>query len=397
MSAASWGAWADRDAAAEDVRGGGAQRWVSAAGGGGGWSWYPTSVSGWAQGSVGDGRDRRWGAWESAGHAASPSPSRVGRWGSGADDWDWWEDAAPSASSGGGGRRAGGEGAAGGGRHWASATTYAPPRPTGPPYAAGGEDDAFAAASGAPALPPRPARRSDDGREADRPTGRAAGRVSVPTGAPPTAASAAAAGVASRGLQAPSQQGRSRGPLQGAAEPHLVTLGLTVQGPQQGLAMVTGHKQIENRGWRIPVGWYALHVGSQPLAAIGQEWCDRMRVAWPDVPPERSLPSSSLVGLIHICEHRSPEECPSEGHPQAVWAVGPVCHVIDEVVALPRAIRHRGSPGLWEISPVAREQLLRQLANLSPQVLPPLPWGGGGARELGGEASRGMGRGRKGH
>merc|ERR1712183_176513 len=82
----------------------------------------------------------------------------------------------------------------------------------------------------------------------------------------------------------------------GASEPSQVTHCLTVQGPQQGLAMVTGRKQIENRSWKIPFGWYALHVGSQPLKAIGSEWPERLRRSWPDAPPESALPSSKIIG-----------------------------------------------------------------------------------------------------
>eukprot|EP00435_Cladocopium_sp_Y103_P054755 s446_g17.t4 len=54
-----------------------------------------------------------------------------------------------------------------------------------------------------------------------------------------------------------------------------VTLALTVQGPQQALAMVNGKKQIENRSWKIPLGWYALHVGGRPLAVLGEDWLRR--------------------------------------------------------------------------------------------------------------------------
>ena len=44
-----------------------------------------------------------------------------------------------------------------------------------------------------------------------------------------------------------------------------------------------------------------------------------------------------------------------------VWAVGPVCHVIDEAVELPRPIATRGQRGLWPLSLAARLEVLRQL------------------------------------
>lgn len=196
---------------------------------------------------------------------------------------------------------------------------------------------------------------------------------------PATAAVAPAAGMLPpRGASAPPplqrrHLGSTTGLGPGAAEAALVSHALTVQGPQQGLAMVTGRKQIENRGWRIPCGWYALHVGSQPLAAIGAEWCARMRQAWPEAPAERSLPSSKIVGLIHILEQRTPAECPPKDHTQSIWAVGPICHIIDKAIQLKSPIQHRGDKGLWEIEAAARQRLLRQLPELPEQRYDALP------------------------
>uniref|UniRef100_A0A7S0AGV7 Uncharacterized protein n=1 Tax=Pyrodinium bahamense TaxID=73915 RepID=A0A7S0AGV7_9DINO len=171
----------------------------------------------------------------------------------------------------------------------------------------------------------------------------------------------------------PTSTGKGTG--KGAAEPALVTHGLTVQGPQQGMAMVTGRKQIENRAWRIPCGWYALHVGSKPLAAIGEEWCERMKTVWPEAPPERSLPSSCIVGLIHVSDQRPAAKCLPQDHEQSVWAVGPICHVISEAVKLPQPIHLSGSQGLWPISAATQERIKRQLRGLGVQSYPALPWG----------------------
>lgn len=139
--------------------------------------------------------------------------------------------------------------------------------------------------------------------------------------------------------------------------------------------MVNGRKRIENRGWRIPRGWYALHVGGQSLAAaMGEEWVERMRKAWPEAPPEQSLPRSKIVGLIHILEQKTPAECRAilKGDIQAVWAAGPVCHVIDLAVPLRAPIPHRGDRGLWPISPEALERLRRQVPELPLLRLGPL-------------------------
>ncbi|CAK9052565.1 Hypothetical protein SCF082_LOCUS28745 [Durusdinium trenchii] len=137
-----------------------------------------------------------------------------------------------------------------------------------------------------------------------------------------------------------------------------VKLALTVQGPQQGLAMVNGLKQVENRSWQIPTGWYALHVGAKPLKALGKAWVYRMEEAWPDAPAEETLPSSCIIGLIRISDHRHPSECETS---QKIWAVGPICHIIDEAIELPRPIPARGHAGLWPLSTAARVELLQQL------------------------------------
>merc|ERR1712196_504717 len=117
----------------------------------------------------------------------------------------------------------------------------------------------------------------------------------------------------------------------------------TVQGAQHGRAMVTGRIKIDNRQWKMGLGWYGLHVGALPLEYMGEIWCERMKKVWPDAPPESALPSSMIVGLIHINEHRTPEQCPGKENIQSVWAVGPICHIIDQAIMLKNPVRHRGN------------------------------------------------------
>ncbi|CAE7326242.1 unnamed protein product [Symbiodinium natans] len=166
------------------------------------------------------------------------------------------------------------------------------------------------------------------------------------------------------------EEGEPEGPLE------LPTRALTVQGSQQGRAMITGRKLIENRSWRIPSGWYALHVGARPFSALGDEWVQRLELAWPDAPPEGSLPSTRIVGLIHISEQRQPSQC---GGGQSVWAVGPICHIIDEAMELPRPLAARGQPGLWKLSPGIQEQLARQLPHATRRRFPAVPRPAGSA------------------
>ena len=96
-----------------------------------------------------------------------------------------------------------------------------------------------------------------------------------------------------------------------------------------------------------------------------------MSQAWPDAPPEGSLPSSAILGVIRISEQRPPEDC---GGPQGVWAVGPICHVISEAIQLPQPILAvRGSPGLWRLTAKDRVEVVRQLPKGQHIDLPVVP------------------------
>ncbi|CAE8732520.1 unnamed protein product, partial [Polarella glacialis] len=117
---------------------------------------------------------------------------------------------------------------------------------------------------------------------------------------------------------------------------------LTLQGAQQVLAILRGHKLSENRSWRIPVGWYAIHCGAQ---IISSERAERMRQVWPEAPPEESLPHGAIMGLFYVQCHKSVEEC----RPDYVWARGPICHIVSKAVELPRPIRCGGKQGLWDL------------------------------------------------
>merc|ERR1712136_215187 len=125
----------------------------------------------------------------------------------------------------------------------------------------------------------------------------------------------------SRSEGAPSCESVRREAPHVGAEGCEATKALTLQGAQQVLAILRGVKLVENRAWKIPCGWYAIHAGSQ---FINAERAERVRQVWPDAPQEESLPHSAILGLFHIVESRAPTECRSE----YVWARGPICHLI---------------------------------------------------------------------
>jgi len=129
---------------------------------------------------------------------------------------------------------------------------------------------------------------------------------------------------------------------------------LTLQGSQQVLAILRGYKLIENRSWKIPVGWYALHAGSQ---VITEDRADRVKQMWPDVPAEVSLPHGAILGLFYIHSQRLPGQC----RPGYIWARGPICHLISKAIEFQTPLRCSGSRGLWRLSNHQLAQIHAQL------------------------------------
>lgn len=122
--------------------------------------------------------------------------------------------------------------------------------------------------------------------------------------------------------------------------------------------MLLGLKLIENRAWRISPGWYALHVGAQR----NSEWGLRAAEAYPELPSEDQLGHffSSVVGLLHIAEQRSTDQCGSH-----CWAYGPVCHVVSHAVQLPVPLPQRGAQGLWPLPDALRRRIQEQVRSIS--------------------------------
>ncbi|CAE7571485.1 LCP2 [Symbiodinium natans] len=140
---------------------------------------------------------------------------------------------------------------------------------------------------------------------------------------------------------------------------------LTLQGAQQVLAILRGRKLIENRAWRIPQGWYAIHAGAQH---INEDRAARIRAVWPDAPPEEchgeSLPHGAILGLFYVHSHTTPQGC----LPGYVWARGPICHVISKSVELLRPVHCRGGKGLWDLEVWQVQQIQQQFTEINIRV-----------------------------
>eukprot|EP00927_Polykrikos_kofoidii_P008286 TRINITY_DN13433_c0_g2_i1.p1 TRINITY_DN13433_c0_g2~~TRINITY_DN13433_c0_g2_i1.p1 ORF type:complete len:579 (+),score=81.02 TRINITY_DN13433_c0_g2_i1:89-1825(+) len=148
---------------------------------------------------------------------------------------------------------------------------------------------------------------------------------------------------------------------EGDKGPADVTHALTLQGALQVLSILRGYKLVENRSWKIPRGWYAIHAGAQ---IITEERLERVMQVWPEAPKEDSLPHGAILGLFFVHEHRSVDEC----KPGYVWARGPICHVVSKAIELPTPIRCGGGRALWPLTEPQRRRIREQLCDAEPTV-----------------------------
>ena len=175
--------------------------------------------------------------------------------------------------------------------------------------------------------------------------------------APAEAGSAGSATMpAPRPEAAPAVSPRTPRPAQGscgADDAADATHAFTVHGAELALAMLHGYKLVENRDRKFSIGWYALHVGLQDT-----EHSRRAADMYPELlqGSEAGHFQGTIVGLVHIAEHRTKEEC--DGH---AWAVGPVCNVLSASVLLDRPVAVRGNQGQWPLPAEVRDDVLEQI------------------------------------
>ena len=138
-----------------------------------------------------------------------------------------------------------------------------------------------------------------------------------------------------------SPQSRSQIPL-AASTPEETRCAMTVHGHAMALAMLRGYKRFENRPRLWAKGWYFLHVGGNP---ISPNLAKILLDTWPQAPDARELPRCCIVGMVRLGEGRAVDE-PKEKSP---WALGPVCHPIEEAIELSGVVTEfKGRQGPWD-------------------------------------------------
>ena len=133
-----------------------------------------------------------------------------------------------------------------------------------------------------------------------------------------------------------------------------VTHAVTVQGAQLALAMLRGLKLLENRNFRLRLGWHALHLGLKR----GTEHGLRAARLYQQIPRDEEVLDhfGAIVGLIRVSEHRNPTQCNG-----VEWAIGPCCNVISHAVKLAHPVSQAGQQGCWRLRPTVQEEIRRQV------------------------------------
>lgn len=116
-------------------------------------------------------------------------------------------------------------------------------------------------------------------------------------------------------------------------------------------AIVAGHKDVENRGWRFPFptpATIAIHAGRKRVADPGR-WAGPL----PDV---ETLPRSAHVGLVDVGEQHEAESCgglcsPWSGPEGWHWPLSD-----PRQLALP--VPAYGQLRIWQPAPATRDALL---------------------------------------
>jgi hypothetical protein len=135
---------------------------------------------------------------------------------------------------------------------------------------------------------------------------------------------------------------------------------ISLKGVQLAWTVLEGFKDIENRPFKYPVGWYALHVSkAKANASHVKDISDLLLPVKMTEEQKRGVShwNSKIVGAIHISDHKSVEEC--EGNK---WACGKVCNVIDKVVKFKQVFAASGQLSHWGLTGEEQEKIQKQIS-----------------------------------
>ena len=141
---------------------------------------------------------------------------------------------------------------------------------------------------------------------------------------------------------------------------------LCIRCPQVALAMLDGTKVVENRNYKLPLGWHWLYISKcKDLKGFEDFKAQINKLQYSMEKQDKAY--CKLIGAIFISEIRAPEEC--NMYP---WAKGPHCHIISRTCTLiePVPIEKPARVVRWSIKNEAERQMIKaQLLECAPKVM----------------------------
>ena len=142
---------------------------------------------------------------------------------------------------------------------------------------------------------------------------------------------------------------------------------VSVKCPKLGLAMLDGTKIVENRAYRLPLGWNWLYISkAKDLKGLEDFKSLIDGLHYPAEVQEKCY--GKAIGGIYISEIRAPADC--NAYP---WAKGPHCHIISHTLTLtePVPIQKPGAISTrWSITSELERQLVEaQLPEGAPTAM----------------------------
>jgi hypothetical protein len=106
-----------------------------------------------------------------------------------------------------------------------------------------------------------------------------------------------------------------------------------------------GTKRVENRSWPTSFrGRVLLHAGKKRQRGVEAE----IHIDSPEVDDQamRTAPTGAIVGAATIVACVTPSRVSAD---QRIWAGGPWCFILEDVVAFDEPIPYRGKLGFFEV------------------------------------------------
>ena len=123
-------------------------------------------------------------------------------------------------------------------------------------------------------------------------------------------------------------------------------------------AIAQGAKRVENRTWSTDYrGPLWIHAGKSRAWLAKEDlllWPSRYGVRWPR---QHELVFGAIVALAELIDCRPIEDYPGDDR----FAEGPICWILDHIIALPSPIPCRGQLGLFTPNIPGLDTLARRL------------------------------------